>query len=326
MTSYFVNEGDSFTITENLSGFISHEFDSDSGTYRPFKPGDRVQLLYGNGNASEFDFTNGSSSFWTTLDQNMIATWNISVQADTLTEGKENLWLEGLDSSEFYKVEINDTSTSAQPSSLESSVIINGNGNIVGSNNDVTSIQNTIINGREYLSDAVDSLTGQANINQALMGGNDFLEVTGGVNNFANGNNGEDYIVLRGEQGRYLGGADNDRLEVFAAEAGSQVNGNRGIDVVTGSVDGVIYRGGADDDILAVSAGTIWGDKGSDTFQAIAGEGVAIVQDYTAGEDLLKGIAGGSFTLTEQGLSYGVGGDQMLLLAGVTDASQVTVI
>ena len=184
----------------------------------------------------------------------------------------------------------------------------------------------SIISPRTFLSDARDSLTGQANFNIALMGGNDFLEVTGGSNNFANGNNGEDYIVLRGGQGRYLGGADNDRLEVYGAEAGSQVNGNRGMDVVTGSVDGVIYRGGSENDTLQVSAGTVWGDKGADTFQAVAGAGVAVVQDYTAGKDFVQGIAGGSFTLTDQGLSYGVGNDQMLLLLNVNDASQVSVI
>lgn len=179
---------------------------------------------------------------------------------------------------------------------------------------------------REFLSDGIDSLTGQANFDKALMGGDDFLEVTGGVNNFANGNKGADHIVLRGGLGKYLGGADNDKIEVFSSGVGSWVNGNRGIDTITGSVDGVTYRGGADNDILAVSAGTVWGDKGADTFQAIGGAGVAIVQDYTAGEDLLKRIAGGSFTLTEQGLSYGVGGDKMLLLAGITNASQVTLI
>jgi hypothetical protein len=159
-----------------------------------------------------------------------------------------------------------------------------------------------------------------------MMGGNDFVEIWSGNENFVNGNQGNDEIVLNGGRGRYLGGSDYDRIEVYGAEAGTQVNGNNGRDFITGYVDGVIYRGGADNDILAVSTGTIWGDNGADTFQAIAGEGVAIVQDYTASEDFLKGIAGGSFTLTEQGLSYGVGGDQMLLLAGITDASQVTLI
>ena len=187
-------------------------------------------------------------------------------------------------------------------------------------------VERKVLNGREYLTNAADSLSGQANFNRALMGGNDFLEVTGGSNNFANGNNGEDYIILRGGHGRYLGGADNDRIEVFAADPGSHVNGNRGMDVVTGSVDGVIYRGGSENDTLQVSAGTVWGDKGADTFQAVAGAGVAVIQDYTVGEDFVQGIAGGSFTLTDQGLSYGVGNDQMLLLLNIKDASQVSMI
>ncbi len=195
-----------------------------------------------------------------------------------------------------------------------------------GTANNTQSIENTVVNGRSYLSNGTEALTNQANINIGLLGGNDFLEVTGGSNNFANGNNGEDHIVLRGGQGKYLGGNNNDKIEVFNAGAGSWVNGNNGTDFITGSVDGMTYRGGADNDRLAVSAGSVWGDKGADTFQATAGGGVAMIQDYTAGLDLIQGVAGGGFTLTDQGLTYGVGGDQMLLLKGITDASQVTVI
>ena len=86
------------------------------------------------------------------------------------------------------------------------------------------------------------------------------------------------------------------------------------------------YRGGSENDTLQASAGTAWGDKGADTFQALAGAGATVVQDYTEGEDFVQGIAGGSFTLTDQGLSYGVGNDQMVLLLNVNDASQVSVI
>ena len=58
----------------------------------------------------------------------------------------------------------------------------------------------------------------------------------------------------------------------------------------------------------------------------MAGQGVAVVQDYTTGKDVVKGIAGGSFTATADGLVYRVGNDQMLLLVGISDASQVTVV
>ena len=207
-----------------------------------------------------------------------------------------------------------------QPSSSSGS---NPGSTAPGTNN--LSIENTTVNGRSFLSNGAETLTNQSSINIGLLGV-DFLEITGGTNNFANGNNGADNIVIRGGQGRYLGGADNDRLEVTSADAGTQVNGNRGEAVVTGSVDGVTYRGSSENDTLLVSAGTVWGDLGADTFQAMAGQGVAIVQDYNAGEDVVQGIAGGSFTATADGLVYGVGSDQMLLLAGISDASQVTVV
>ena len=104
------------------------------------------------------------------------------------------------------------------------------------------------------------------------------------------------------------------------------MNGNAGDDIISGVAEKTSYRGGKDNDLLAVSQGDVWGDKGSDTFRAIAGGWVAIVQDYTAGEDVVQGVAGGGFTVKEQGLSYGLGGDEMLLLAGITDTSQVTLI
>ena len=187
-------------------------------------------------------------------------------------------------------------------------------------------IENSIIGGRRYYSNNSDSLTGLSNFNLGLLAGNDFLEVIGGVNNFANGNDGDDHIIIRGGLGRYLGGASNDRLEVYAAEQGSWVNGNNGMDVVIGSVEGVTYRGGSENDILQVSAGTLWGDRGADTFQAVAGAGVAIIQDYTVGEDFVRGVPGGSFTMSQQGLNYGVEGDSMLVFLGITNASMLTLI
>lgn len=65
---------------------------------------------------------------------------------------------------------------------------------------------------------------------------------------------------------------------------------------------------------------------GRDTFQAIAGDGVAIIKDYTPGVDQIQSIAGGNFIPTEQGLAFSLGGDQMLLLSGINDVSQVTLI
>ena len=211
--------------------------------------------------------------------------------------------------------------------------------------------------------DTNNSVFSQKNVRLRMMGGNDYIEIVGGVNNFINGNNGSDQIVLKAGQGTYQGGAgkdtftvigasnnyingnkgpdkitlnaglskalggdDNDSIEVLGATIGSWVNGNNGNDLITGVVAGVTYRGGSDDDVLAVSRGDVWGDNGSDTFQATAGAGVAFIQDYTTGLDKIRAVAGGGFTLTDQGLAYGVGGDQMLMLLGINDASQVTVI
>ena len=193
--------------------------------------------------------------------------------------------------------------------------------------NSVTvSIENSVFNGRQFYTNGIDLLVEQSDINIGMLDGDDVLEVVGGVNNFANGNKGKDRITLRGGLGRYLGGSQDDVLSVEAAEAGSWVNGNKDNDVITGNVDGVVYRGGSENDTLIVGAGTVWGDKGADTFRAVAGSGVAVVQDYTPGLDFVEGVSGGSFSSADGGISYGVGGDEMLLLLGIGDSSQVSLI
>ena len=221
----------------------------------------------------------------------------------------------------------NDANTGhARVFSLPSSSSSSSGGGESGNGRTSESIENTIINGRRFWTHNVEVLREQSDINYGLLNNNDFLEVVGGINNFANGNNGDDHIILRGGKGRYLGGADNDRIEVFNTAIGSWVNGNFGADLITGSAGGVTYRGGPGNDIFAVSAGDIWGDKDADTFQATAGAEFATIHDFTVGLDRIKGVEGGSFSLTNQGVLYSLGDDQMLLLKGITDVSQVTVI
>ena len=159
------------------------------------------------------------------------------------------------------------------------------------------------------------------------MGGNDYVEVTGGSDNFVNGNMGEDVIVLRGGRGEYLGGKDSDTIEVFAATAGTSVNGNLGSDFITGSVAGVSYRGGKDDDLIVVSQGDVWGDKGVDTFVGVAGDGYAVVQDYRIGEDIVDLDMDGSWSNVGDGLMFtDENGDQIMLLLGIDDVEQVRLI
>ena len=159
------------------------------------------------------------------------------------------------------------------------------------------------------------------------MGGNDFLEVIGGSNNFANGNMGDDTIILRGGFGDYLGGKDSDTIEVFDAEAGTSVNGNLGEDYITGTVAGVIYRGGKDNDLLAVSQGDVWGDKGADTFRGVAGDGYAVIQDYTIGEDLVETETEGSWSNIGDGLMFtNSKGDQIMLVVNINNAEQLMLV
>ena len=180
--------------------------------------------------------------------------------------------------------------------------------------------------GFTQLSDADDSLTGQANIKLRMLGGNDYLEVTSG-NNYANGNMGEDTIILRGGFGEYLGGKDSDTIEVFGAEEGTSVNGNLGEDFITGTVASVTYRGGKDNDLLAVSQGDVWGDKDSDTFRAVSGDGYAVIQDYTIGKDMVEIEMDGSWSNLGDGLMFtDDSGDQLMLLLGISDVEQVTMV
>ena len=211
--------------------------------------------------------------------------------------------------------------------------------------------------------DADDSLTDQNNVKVRMMGGNDYVEITGGINNFANGNMGDDRFVLRsgeagqylggkgsdtfevlggidnyvngniggdsitlnGGQGRYLGGDDSDRIDVLNAEDGTSVNGNRGQDFITGRIAGVIYRGGKDNDTLAVSQGTVWGDKGTDTFRGVTGDGYAEIQDYTIGEDVVELTMDGVWSNVGDGLMFtDNSGDQIMLLVGINEVEQAT--
>jgi Ca2+-binding RTX toxin-like protein len=176
------------------------------------------------------------------------------------------------------------------------------------------------------LSNGDDSLTGQSDIKIRMMGGNDYLEVTGGTN-YANGNMGEDTIILRGGFGEYLGGKDSDTIEVFASEEGTSVNGNLGEDYITGFVAGVTYRGGKDNDVIAVNQGKAWGDKGEDVFVGVAGEGFAVIQDYTIGEDFVEIAMEGSWSNLGDGLMFtDENGDQIMLLLGIDDVEQITLL
>ena len=138
---------------------------------------------------------------------------------------------------------------------------------------------------------------------------------------------GEDTIILRGGFGEYLGGKGGDTFIVIETEAGTLISANRGTDIITGSVSGVIYRAGKDDDVIAVSQGKVWGDLGDDVFRGVTGEGYAEIQDYTIGEDIVELAMDGVWSNVGDGLMFtDDSGDQLILLLGINDIKQVTVV
>ena len=180
--------------------------------------------------------------------------------------------------------------------------------------------------GFTQFTDADDVLTNQSDIKYRLMGGDDYLEVIGGKN-YANGNMGEDTFILRGGKGEYLGGKSGDAFKVFDAEEGTLISANRGADIITGSVSGVIYRAGKDDDVIAISQGKVWGDLGKDVFRGVTGEGYAEIQDYTIGTDIVELAMDGTWSKVDSGLMFtDTSGDKLMLLLGINDVEQVTVV
>ena len=80
-----------------------------------------------------------------------------------------------------------------------------------------------------------------------------------------------------------------------------------------------------DNDLLAVSQGDVWGDKDADTFRAVTGDGFAVIQDYTIGEDRVEIEMDGSWSTVADGLMFtDSSGDQLMLLLGISDLEQVT--
>ena len=171
---------------------------------------------------------------------------------------------------------------------------------------------------------ADDLLLGQSNINYQLKGGNDTLEVIGGLYNYANGNKGRDTIILLGGKGKYRGGNGSDTFEVINSEEGTIISGNRGVDFITGSVTDVIYRAGKGNDVIEVSQGVVWGNRGKDVFRGVIGEGYAEIRDYTIGDDVVELPMPGSWCIVGDGMMFtDESGDKIMHLIGINNIEQV---
>ena len=127
-------------------------------------------------------------------------------------------------------------------------------------------------------------------------------------------------------QGTMRGGGGDDLIEVGNIEGEFLVNGNQGEEFITGSGN-IVYRGGQDNDLIAVSQGEVYGDNGADTFVGVKGDGYAVIQDYTIGEDVVEIEMDGSWSNFGDGLMFtDDSGDQLMLLLGINDVEQVTMV
>ena len=144
--------------------------------------------------------------------------------------------------------------------------------------------------------------------------------------NTDNSEEGNDAFTLVSGQGTFRGGEDRDYFEVGNIEGEFLVNGNQGEDVITG-IGNIVYRGGQDNDFIAVSQGEVYGDKGADTFVGVKGDGYAVIQDYTIGEDMIEIDLDGIWNKIDGGSMFtDTSGDQILFLVGIDDVQQVETI
>ncbi len=120
-----------------------------------------------------------------------------------------------------------------------------------------------------------------------------------------------------------IGKDDSDIIEVPNIEGEFLVNGNQGEDIIIG-IGNIVYHGGQDDDVIAVSQGEVYGDKGADTFIGVTGDGYAVIQDYTIGEDAIALAMDGEWNNVESGLMYtDSSGEEVMLLVGIDDVQQI---
>ena len=148
---------------------------------------------------------------------------------------------------------------------------------------------------------------------------------SGDSNNFYIEEQGDDVFIFyidnntndRGYQGTMSGGGDSDIFEVGNIKGDILVNGNKGEDFITG-IGNIVYRGGQDNDLIAVSQGEVYGDKGADTFVGVKGDGYAVIQDYTIGEDLIAIDMDGAWDQMYGGSMFtDTSGDQIMFLPGI---------
>ncbi len=156
------------------------------------------------------------------------------------------------------------------------------------------------------------------------MGGDDFVQLHSGWDNYVNGNMGNDTIRLfdgGGGDANVLGGRDNDTIDVVSGfwgwGEGSIINGNQGNDILNNWGTCPQLRGGAGNDIITNNGGStdVWGDSGADIFVPYAIDvngnwgGIMAIMDFNAYEgDILDVTRMGTYNK----LHYDSNGDGLI--------------
>ena len=145
-----------------------------------------------------------------------------------------------------------------------------------------------------------------------MHGGNDYLELHSGIDNWVNTNMGDDTIHIYSSYtetqpgGRVSAGKGRDTIKIaggwFDGSQGEFVNGNNDEDIIMNwsPLAGTV-RGGKDNDLIINYKGNMdaYGDKGADTFKPYydhswAQDSWMIIKDFQVGYDILDTSALGS--------------------------------
>jgi Ca2+-binding RTX toxin-like protein/Tol biopolymer transport system component len=168
--------------------------------------------------------------------------------------------------------------------------------------------------------DVIRGITGTGIFNVLAGAGDDRIE-SAAANNFINGGEGDDTILLTNQgvgASFILGGAGNDSIQ--AGDSWGQFNGDAGHDTINTGSGGGFVLGGADDDLLVGNLGqdNLSGGDGHDTLRGGAGDdwlmGDESGPDATGGDDSIEGGAGNDTVFAGKGRNqvFGEDGDDQL--------------
>ncbi len=145
--------------------------------------------------------------------------------------------------------------------------------------------------------------------------GNDLITLSA-ENDVFNAGAGRDLVIDQGGADRIKAGGGNDLVQ--AGKGNDRVDAGTGNDVVQGGAGNDVVQGGAGADVIWVGVGsdTVTGGLGADRFLFKAGDGTAVITDFSAADDqiLFMGSNSGLGNLT----IVKVGADVRITFSDVT--------